>query len=381
MTTDDVAVALAGYGVLGRRALPDSPLTNEQWRSLLELAYVERLSGLLVSAIQDGAFPATPEQAGEAQVLQVTIMSRVLLLDRLLLRVVSALRDSGIEFRLLKGCAHAHLLYSDPSLRPYVDVDLLVRGEQFAEAVTTLGALGIQRPEPELRPGFDRRFGKGATLRTELGDGIDLHRTFVDGPFAVMIDFNELFVRSEFVNVGGVALPTLAREERVLHACFHAAVSDKVPGLMALRDVVQGCCDPNLDIRALHHIARKFQAPAVVAKAVRSSFDRLAPHFENELVAWSRGYEPSKREAWILRSYEASDRRWAHQAIAALRVVPGVGGKLAYTRAVVLPTRSALTARGRTSRGRLMNASKGLRGEDQRDVVERTKDFNEVPKV
>ncbi len=366
MTVDKIALSLAAYGPAAARFEVGGPLSSDDWGALLSVVRRERLSGLFVDALDNGHFPATPEQQQQAHALHVAMMTRVLLLDRLLLRVAGALRDADIEFRLLKGCAHAHLLYPDPSLRPYVDVDLLVRGAHFAKAVEVFGAHGINRPEPELRPGFDRRFGKGATLRTAQGDGIDLHRTFVDGPFAVMNDPDELFATVEFIEVGGFTLPTLGREERLLHACFHAAVSDRVPGLMALRDVVQASCDPALDVPRFRELAQRWNASAVVAKAVRTSFNRLAPDINGDLVAWSRAYQPGRREARIMRSYEANERRWARQAVAAVREVPGMGAKLAYARAVVMPTRQAMLARGRTRGSRLIRVPKILgRGENE----------------
>ncbi|MBA3621797.1 MAG: hypothetical protein H0W51_05695 [Euzebyales bacterium] len=59
-----------------------------------------------------------------------------------------------------------------------------------------LGNCGYRRSWPQLRPGFDRRFGKGAPLRRDEGWELDLHRTFVMGPFGLTVDLDGLFASS-----------------------------------------------------------------------------------------------------------------------------------------------------------------------------------------
>ena len=87
---------------------------------------------------------------------------------------------AGIESRVLKGVALAHTAYDDPADRVFADVDLLVPGDELTRAATVLtAALGAERPVPEIRPGFDDRFGKEAMLKVD-GLELDLHRTFVE---------------------------------------------------------------------------------------------------------------------------------------------------------------------------------------------------------
>ena len=56
-------------------------------------------------------------------------------------RFIAGLNAAGIEFRVLKGCATAHLDYPDPSLRLTSDVDLLVRQGQLGAATEVLRLL------------------------------------------------------------------------------------------------------------------------------------------------------------------------------------------------------------------------------------------------
>src|SRR5262245_59089185 len=57
--------------------------------------------------------------------------------EQMLLVLFRALRAAGVEPILIKGWASARL-YPEPGLRPYGDVDLVVRPEQYAAAMAVL---------------------------------------------------------------------------------------------------------------------------------------------------------------------------------------------------------------------------------------------------
>ena len=99
-----------------------------------------------------------------------------------------ALEKAGIAHRVLKGHAWAHTVYPDPSWRAFGDVDLLVGTDDSDRAVEVLESTGVRRTLPEVRPGFDRRFGKDATLLSASGREVDLHRLLVAGPYGLWVD-------------------------------------------------------------------------------------------------------------------------------------------------------------------------------------------------
>src|SRR5262245_64567026 len=60
--------------------------------------------------------------------------------------LVESLASSGIDALLLKGTGLACTVYAEPHLRPRLDVDLLIRREQVADAEVVFAAQGWSRP-------------------------------------------------------------------------------------------------------------------------------------------------------------------------------------------------------------------------------------------
>lgn len=262
-------------------------------------------------------------------------MVRLLHLDHLLAAALQQLDAADVDVLVLKGPAHAALLYPDPALRPYSDIDLLVRGSQFSAAVAALEAIGLTRPAGELADGFDATFGKGATLHSLSGFCVDLHRTFLSGPFAFTVDAEALFATASPLRLVGRTAYTLAPEERLLHCAFHATLSDFEPRLITVRDVVQAALAGDLDIDRLHHIALAWQAHGALARALDEAWTTLTPVARPALVDWARSYRPSRRERIAIASYRTRRHRWWWQSLAGTPYVTGWPNRVAYLRAVV----------------------------------------------
>jgi len=260
--------AIMAHSLFGSRLeLPEVPFDDEEWERLLQRVEVERVPGLLAQAIDEDALPATEQQRRDALQAHTDSMCLALILEKQLVALVEALVAAGIDYRVLKGSAVAHLDYHDPSMRSFGDVDLLVPGDDYDRALALLSRLGCERQYPEPRPGFDRRFGKGVSLQAR-GYEVDLHRTFVAGPFAQLITPEDLFATSSTFDIGGWSLLALAPEERFLHACFHALLGDAPPRLVPLLDVVQILLSTPLDLDKVRHLCASWRAEAVMARAI-----------------------------------------------------------------------------------------------------------------
>lgn len=337
MTTGDVVAAVARYGLAGSRlSLPAQPLPSAAWAATLERVEEQRVSGFLVEAIEDGAFPVTDDQAQQAADVHIRSMHVALALERFLVDVVRALEFRGIDYRVLKGSAYAHLVYDDPAFRSFGDIDILVPSGQYDKAVAVLRDQGAHRRVPELHRGFDRRFGKGGTFVVPSGHEIDLHRTFVFGPFGLNVRLADLFATSATFVVGEHELLALGAEERLMHACFDAALGARRPRLVPLRDVAQMVLHTALDREKVERLCVDWQAEAVVATAIRLAWETFALADVVPLSVWARQYELDHREEAALSLY-TSRLSYSAQAAAALPSIPGLRAKAAYLRALTFP--------------------------------------------
>ncbi|HEV2068511.1 MAG TPA: nucleotidyltransferase family protein [Acidimicrobiales bacterium] len=328
---------MAAYGLTNAFEVPPRPLGDDEWRSMISAANGQRLAGVLARAVADGSFPASPSQQAAAAELAFRATRLDVRLERSLLRVVDLLAAAGLETRVLKGSAVAHLDYPEPGMRSFSDVDLLLRSEDFDAAVVALSSAGYRRRYPQPRPGFDRRFGKGACLVSpSQGHEIDLHRTLVLGPLGLTIPLHRLWERSSSFDLAGRSLAALAPEDRFLHACHHAVLGQQPPRLVPLRDVAQMTLSPSLDEEQVRARCREWRAEAVVAEAVRCTWDSLKIDTSTSLSLWARSYRPTRRERSALRSY-AGAGTYSAKALASVRVIPGLRGKAAYVSALAFP--------------------------------------------
>ena len=102
-------------------------------------------------------------------------------------------RAAGVEPLLAKGWAVARL-YPEPGLRPYGDIDLFVRPEEYSAAETALAGFRPRRLLLDLQRGFP-----------------DL----ADHPL------QEVFAHSQVAECGGVQVRIVGPEDQLRHLCVH----------------------------------------------------------------------------------------------------------------------------------------------------------------
>jgi Uncharacterised nucleotidyltransferase len=353
--------ACAAYGIPSAHLLPKGPLPAETFSTLLTHAEHHRLLGFLAAAVRDGTLAANDDQRTALEETVQGWLAHALRVEALLLAAATALDRAGVQYRVFKGVALAHTVYEDPALRVFADVDVLVPSHEFGNAARVLEpALGAERALPELRPGFDDRFGREALLRSDTGLELDIHRTFVDGAYGLTVDLDDLFVGPVRIPLGSRDIPTFPPAQRFLSSCYSSALGDWPARLASQRDVVQllAVDGPNTD--DVLDLARRWRAEAVVARAIGASWAALEPRLTPPLLAWARAFQPRPIDRLLLASYRGPARGFTTQAAGVL-VVPGIAGKLAYLRAIATPQRAYLERRGLTPGGHWRRAVTRLR--------------------
>jgi hypothetical protein len=107
--------------------------------------------------------------------------------------VIPALRAAGVEPLLVKGWAIARM-YPEPGLRPYFDLDLCVRPDDYARAEEVLRGGECDDCVVDLHSGF----GKFYDRRTE-----------------------EIFARSKLADLEGLGVRVLGSEDDLRFLCLH----------------------------------------------------------------------------------------------------------------------------------------------------------------
>jgi hypothetical protein len=352
VVADPLLAAVARHGsVLATGLLAEAPLAPDAWARLLAGARRHRLVGLLASAVQDGALAVLDDQQAELDDVERSTAIHVVQVERLLLSLTAALAAAGVGSLVLKGPALAHGTYAEPSLRPFTDVDVLVRSDDLDEAVTVLAALGIRRKVPALRPGFDRRFAKSVTCAGPGGLEVDLHRALAAGPLNSVLADDLLFDVAEGFELAGRPLACLDLPGSFLHAAAHLVLGG-AEVLVNVRDLVELEAAPGFDAALVARRATAWQLAAVVAEAlVRArSLLSLPPEWAAELAGL---LVVTPGEQAVL---EAHPRFGGREDVLTLQTVgrlPTFRAKAAFVAARAWPTTEHLRARGLTRREHL----------------------------
>jgi hypothetical protein len=351
--------AVAAYGLPSEHTLAGPSLDAAAFVSLLATCQQQRTLGLLGAAVRDGALVLTDDDRATLEESLRGWLGHSLKIEQLVLRALSDLADAGIEARVLKGVALAHTAYSDPAVRVFGDADLLVPSRDFSRAAGILArSLGGVRDIPELRPGFDDRFGKEAMLRVS-GLELDLHRTFVEGAFGLTVDLDDLFTPPYRFALGGFELEALPMPQRLLHASYAAALGDWPPRLVSLRDVAEIVLRERPHLVDVLMMAKRWRCEVVVARAVSNAWRELRITECPPIVEWARRYTPSRIDRMLLASHEGPARSFTRH-LTAMVVLPDTTTRLRYARAIARPQPSYLRARRMTPSQHLARATRRI---------------------
>jgi hypothetical protein len=324
----------------------DASVSNDDAAAVLARARFDRTIGFLAAALLDGTVEASAETVDAAASDWHRSLLGVVLVEAFAVRTATALDEAGVRWRLTKGAALAHLDYRDQlAERTFGDVDLVIHPDDWAMALDALSLAGLRRSAPELRPGYDLRFGKGATMVDEREWEIDLHLRFAIGRFGVRARMEELFERGDEIELAGRMIPVLAGPDRLLHACHHLVLGG-FSSLRVARDVAQLVLVSEVDWEASVATAERWQVDAVVASGIVQAWERLELEIDHPAHRWAVGHPISAGDARAIAVF-SDERPFRSQALTA---VPALGWHRVpgYLWALGVPTRTSRRQRGRT---------------------------------
>lgn len=181
--------------------------------------------------------------AGDAERDEVWAVVQLAFLRRPLAALLGACRADALELIVLKGAALAETVYSRPSLRPYGDIDVLVRPGDAPRAYALLLGLGYVT---DLDAWADLLAGRSCEANffqnTERGSVVvELHTDLLNNGLLrgqVSLDLGGLWERSCLVILAGTEARVLGPEDQILHLCLHLA-GHYFDAPRSVRDIVQ----------------------------------------------------------------------------------------------------------------------------------------------
>jgi hypothetical protein len=233
----------------------------------LVLAHIER-TGLAIPADLRTRLRARQTQHAHAAAVRARVVADV----------VCAMAQANVPFLVLKGAALAHLVYSNPRLRPMRDVDLLIRNVDARQALDVLTRCGFSpggAPVPSRHHHLRgmTKTTEGATITIELH-----HQLLVRTPFVEPRGYDDLVCRSQPFDWAGESCRTLGREDMLWHVYAHAFVINPLrPGAIRLVSIADLAHATEAWIEQIHWARLRRRYPRLLR----------ALHVLNDLVPWS----------------------------------------------------------------------------------------------
>ena len=197
------------------------------WAYLVRTAFVQAVAPLLYWHLNATCPEAVPRRVlegfGENFLWNV---KHNLFLTGELHKILKQLQAHNIEAIPFKGPILAHSLYGNLALRPFQDLDILVKKQEAPRARDLLVSDGY-RPQFQWTPVQEESFlGSQCQYYLEQGStgaAVEIHWAFAPKYFSFFLDTETLWQRLEPALLCGNTIDTLSAEDLLLILCVHGA--------------------------------------------------------------------------------------------------------------------------------------------------------------
>jgi hypothetical protein len=198
--------------------------TITDWDALADAAQFHGLTVLLYR-ILDALCPGVmPEKiATSLRECSHELVRRNLILTSQMLALQSAFEGEGIPVLPLKGPVLAELLYPDPALRPFSDLDFLVHKRDVPAAASVLTrngySVGAHLRRFPLQTQMDLDFQ--LLFHHDRMGHVDLQWETAPSDYPFRFDTEALWQSLDRIKIAGREIPSLSRETLLLFLCIH----------------------------------------------------------------------------------------------------------------------------------------------------------------
>ena len=234
-------VGLIRAGHLGADETLDFSIRDDEWQALAEAALRHQLAPVLHASLnklrlRDSLPEAVDTQLSQAAMFTVLESMRA---EAELALLHLAFDAEQLPFLLLKGAALAPTLYGDVSLRPFSDLDILVRPAERTCAASILHRQGYRFP-PQPAAGFQLAFGYEEHHKRD-GDSpafVDLHWHVLAPTYHRQLDGGGWFWQEpQPIPWGKIIFYGLGPEQLFVHLCAHLVLQNRSVMLLRSYDV------------------------------------------------------------------------------------------------------------------------------------------------
>ena len=241
-----------------------------QWRYLLRLAGYHGMQPLLYYHLRDQE-NVPSETIAQLRNVVGARSAHSLVLTQELGRLAGLFERKGLPMLAVKGPVLAHSVYGGVALRPFSDLDLIIRRSDFDRVDELLHDEGYGSPSltPFQKASYLYIHGQYSFWRRVASMGsaavfLDVHTAIMPPGYSYSEDFDTLFARSLTRPMAGTETHVLEREDLLQVLCYH--------GLKNRWDRIKYICDvaeflrayPDLDWDTVFRRARTMHSERVL---------------------------------------------------------------------------------------------------------------------
>jgi hypothetical protein len=259
------------------------------------LASFHRVVGHVVKAVGD----AVPSHVRAALLrLQRDELARRVVAAENLRRTAQLLESLDIPFLVVKGPILAGVVYGDPRVRFYRDLDVIVPSASFPRALEAFEQTGARVVDANWPYFLEHLAGQ-----VDLSSNVDLHwhlLFFEDFRRATRIRMADVFERARTVSAEGVTVRTLDSTDTLIHLAVHACLEGGAR-LGRLKDIEQVMVNERPDMQDVVERSLEWRLSLLVGMMLLRTRDSLSAPVGDDVL---RALIPSAAWRGLLHSLD-----------------------------------------------------------------------------
>lgn len=320
------------------------------WEDWSNFIFQQNLAPLIYSTVNDrGIIPTSLERSLENSYERNRKLNQIKF-DKLT-RVLIALNKSGIPHILLKGAALSKDVYADIALRPFTDIDLLIRILDVKLVVDHMVALGYKSmvhadfiDSAVTHHNQIMLIKKDPTSKTL----IEVHWSLINSPYYLhQLDMDWFWRSTRKIELFGAPTMIFSPEAQLLHLCAHLELSHSGIKLLWLHDVAEVIEHYRNDIDWDEFI-EKVQSNKLIL-AVRNVLRKVHQDWHvkipNEIMNRLRDLNETRDEQRVYKLLTDGEHRFLRNPKKDLISTPGWTNRMKYIYELLIPSRTYMAAR------------------------------------